>query len=142
MRSEYLLGTIESALWRFLRSCWTLCRVALSFLAPWHGVVVYREHMAGLLARFYRISIAMQLLESAATWCADHQCTIPVQLFICVLPWVLSLLLSDQTVLPSQTAPPDVVERATAKPMTGMSQLPVVGFTAALSEWLFKKRLL
>ena len=141
--AEFFLDSFESALWRFLCSCWTLCRVALSFLALWHRVAVYREHMPGLLTCFNRISIVMQLLESAATWCASHQWTFPVQLLISVFPWGLSLLLNDQTVPPSQSASPDMVESSTAKSMTtDVSQLPVVSLTAALSAWLLKKRLL
>ena len=88
----------------------TLCRVALAFLALWHGDVVYREHMAGLLIRFKRISIATQLLESATAWCAGSQWTFPVQLFLSVPPWGLNHLLGDQTVPPSQSASPDMVE--------------------------------
>ena len=55
----------------------------------------------------------------------------------------LSLLLSDQTVPSSQSASPDMVERAAAKSMTmDVTQLQVVSLTGALSAWLFKKRFL
>ena len=141
--AEFFLDSIESVFWRFLYSCWTLCHVALTFLALWLGVVVNREHMAGLFARFNRISIVMQLVESATMWCAGSQWTFPVQLFISVLPRGLNLLLGDRTVPPSQSASPDMVEKTTAKSMTmDVSQLPVVSLTAALYAWLFKKRYL
>ena len=139
--AEHFLRTVVSAFWRLLRSCWVLCRVALVFLVLWCGVVVYRECMASLSVRFNRISIVTQLLKSAATWFASRHWTIPMQLFVSVVPWGLSPLLDDQVSFASQTVMSEVESQASASPVTtDLSQLSVLGFTAALS-WPFKKRL-
>ena len=82
--------------WRFLYSCWTPFQQIARGLSSrsWHGVVVYREHMAGLLTSdFNRISIMMQLVESATTWCAGSQGDIPVTILISVLAWATKRLL-------------------------------------------------